>query len=204
MYQLYFVPGACSLATQVVLRELNIPVEIIDKNSVPDFSSLNPVGTVPVLQDGDEIVREGAAIMIHVLEKQTNPFLPVDALGRSRAIQDIMFANATMHPAYSKLFFTAQNLPDGDAKNTAFAAAADAINKLWQVVEKRLQTQTYLGGDTPSAADIMLTVYSRWGQFFPADIVLGPRAQAMVNAIQQRPTFVAALDAEQATQQAAA
>ncbi|MGI9287819.1 MAG: hypothetical protein ACR2P1_20710 [Pseudomonadales bacterium] len=48
-----------------------------------------------------------------------------------------MFANATMHPTYSKLFFVAQNVTD--AKEQAFVAAADLITVIWQVVERQLQ-----------------------------------------------------------------
>ncbi len=49
MYTLYYLPDACPLATQVVLHELDQPVEIINMQTVENFSAINPVGTVPVL-----------------------------------------------------------------------------------------------------------------------------------------------------------
>ena len=48
MYTLYYIPGACSLATQVVIHELDQAVEIIDKQKVENFSAINPVGTVHI------------------------------------------------------------------------------------------------------------------------------------------------------------
>jgi len=204
MYQVYFKPGACSLAIQVVLREFQQPVNIIDKDTVTHFETINPVGTVPVLKDGDNLYQEGAAVIIHLLEKHDSHMLPKNPLQRSRAIQNIMFANATMHPAYGKLLFIAQNLPEGDVKQAALDAAAKGITRLWNVVESRLGDQPYLGGNEPSAADILLTVYSRWGQFFPVDIRIGERAQNMIDAVLKRPTFIAALQAEDDVNQVAA
>ncbi|RDE22891.1 glutathione S-transferase family protein [Motiliproteus coralliicola] len=202
MYQLYYLPGACSLATQVVLHQLDQSVEIIDKQQVSDFSAINPTGMVPVLVDNGHTLREGAAVMLYLLDKHPNSMLPASGPAREQAIQDIMFANATMHPAYGRLFFIAQHLADERAKEAAFAAAAEAINGLWQVVEQQLATKNYLGGDHPSAADIMLTVYSRWGASFPVDIPLGPKTQNMVDAVQAMPSFQRAVAAEQ--QQSAA
>ena len=46
MYKLYYLPGACSLAIQVVLHELNQPVAIVNKNTIENFNSINPVGVV--------------------------------------------------------------------------------------------------------------------------------------------------------------
>ena len=55
----------------------------------------------------------------------------------------------------------------------------------------------FRGGDQASAADIMLTVYSRWGASFPVDILLGHSTQKMLEAVQAMPNFQRALSAEQ-------
>ncbi|MFT5759070.1 MAG: glutathione S-transferase [Alteromonadaceae bacterium] len=197
MYTLYYSPGACSLATQVVLKELAQEVKIIDVNTLENFQSINPVATVPVLVDDDKILTEGAAIMLYILDKHKNSMLPSSEDARQKAIQNIMFANATMHPAYGRLFFLAQHIDDEIIKQSALNSAADSINNLWQVVEKKLTFQSFLGGDSPSAADIMLAVYSTWGQYFPVKILLGERTNRMLNAIQTMPNFIEAVAAEQ-------
>jgi len=198
MYQLYYLQGACSLATQVILRELGQEVKIIDKQHVDNFRKINPVGTVPVLLDGTNTMFEGAAILLHILNKHENSMLPEEGVSRQKAIQDIMFANATMHPAYGRLFFIGQNISDEDVKQLAFNAAAENINQLWQVIENKLNGKIFLGGNTPSAADIMLTVYSRWGASFPVDIVFGEKTTKLLNAVQEMPNFKKADEAEQA------
>jgi glutathione S-transferase len=198
MYTLYYLPGACSLATQVVLYELGQTVEIIDKQKVKNFSAINPVGTVPVLVANNNTLREGAAVILYLLNKHKNTMLPESGNARDQGIQDIMFANATMHPTYGRLFFIAQNISDESAKKSAFKAAEEAINTLWLVIEQQLENKVFLGGDQPSAADIMLTVYSRWGGGFPVDIKLGAKAQSMVDAVLLMPSFERALAAEDA------
>ena len=108
MYTLYYLPGACSLATQVVLHELDQAVEIIDKQLVEDFTAINPVGTVPVLVDNGNTYREGAAVILYLLHKHQSTMMPTTGVAHDLAVQNIMFANATMHPAYGRLFFIAK------------------------------------------------------------------------------------------------
>ena len=198
MYTLYFSQGTCSVATQVVLRELGQDVELINAKQVDDFKSINPVGEVPVLIDGTKTLTEGAAIMLYLLNKHQSSLFPTNEEARQRAIQDIMFANATMHPAYGRLFFIAKNVSDEKLKQEMLNAAAQNINQLWQVVENKLANKDFLGGSTPSAADIMLTVYSSWGAYFPIDIVFGDQTLAMLNAVQVMPNFIKTDEAEQA------
>ncbi|MFT6908456.1 MAG: glutathione S-transferase [Oleiphilaceae bacterium] len=197
MYTLYNLTGSCTLATQVVLNELNQDVTLIDKNKVGDYSSINPVGSVPVLVADEKTLREGAAIILYLLNKHENTLLPSSGVAREQGIQDIMFANATMHPAYGRLFFIAQSISNEEVKQSAFEAAAAAITSLWQVVEKQLTEKAFLGGDEPSAADILLTVYSRWGAHFPVDIPMGPNTKLMLDAVLSMPSFKNALAAEE-------
>jgi glutathione S-transferase len=198
MYTLYYLPDACSLATQVVLHELGQDVDIVDIQQLSDFTAINPVGSVPVLVDGDNTLREGAAILLYLLNKHQSHMLPNSGAGREQAIQDILFANATMHPAYGRLFFIAQHINDENAKQMAFTAAAKAISKLWLVVEQQLAGQVFLGGDRPSAADIMLAVYSRWGAIYPVTIEHGSNTARMLAAVQTMSSFQRAIAAEQA------
>jgi glutathione S-transferase len=113
-----------------------------------------------------------------------------------------MFANATMHPAYGRLFFIAQNVTDSKVKQEALDTAAVIINDLWQVVDKQLEGKTFLDGNDVSAADILLTVYSQWGEYFPVDIKLGENVERMVKAVSQRESFLGAVAAEQDVQAA--
>lgn len=206
MYTLYYSPGACSLATQVILHELDQSVEIKNVQQVENFNAINPVGAVPVLVDSHSVLTEGAAIVLHLLNKHENTLLPATGNEYQQGVENIMFANATMHPAYSRLFFIAQHIRDEDAKQSAFDAAAQSIAYLWEVVEQKLAAQEnnealvggrFLGGELPSAADIMLAVYARWGASFPVEIPLGPRVQKMIAAVLVMPSFKRALVAEQ-------
>jgi len=197
MYKLYFSPGACSLAIQVILRELGQPFQLVNKASVADYQQINAVGAVPALDIDGTVLTEGAAIILYLLDKHANGLLPADAGPRQQAIQQLMFANATMHPAYSKLFFLHNQLADGAVKQQLLQAAADQVCKLWQLVETRLQNQPYLGGQYYSAADILLAVYAGWGRFFAVAIHIGPRSQVMLDRIRALPSYQAAVTAEQ-------
>jgi len=195
MYTLYYSQGACSVATQVVIRELGQSVKLIDVQKIDYLKEINPVAAVPTLIDGEKPFTEGAAIMLYLLNKHPNSLFPKN--DRQQATQDIMFANATMHPAYGRLFFLTQYINDKNVKQEALNSAAKSINQLWQVIENRLAYQDFLGGNTPSAADIMLTVYSRWGGHFPVDIIIGDKTTSMLNAVQTMPNFIKAEQAEQ-------
>lgn len=198
MYQLFYLPGACSLATHVILRELGQEVELINIQQIDNFREINPVGTVPVLVDGTNTMFEGAAILLHIFNKHENSMMPEKGVSRQKAIQDIMFANSTMHPAYGRLFFIGQNISDEDSKKLAFNAAVKNINRLWQVIENKLDGEIFLGGNAPSAADIMLAVYSRWAASFPVDIVFGEKTTKLLNAVKEMPSFKKSDEAEQA------
>ncbi len=131
MYTLYFLPGACSLATHAILNELNQPFELIHKEDADNYDVLNPVGTVPVLIDQSRVLNEGVPILLHLLDKHDNNLIARDGEERHQALENMMLANASVHPAYARLFFVEGNITNREGKQQAFNAAANAINKLW-------------------------------------------------------------------------
>ena len=153
--------GACSMAIHVILNELEQEVEIENvrmlegqKHSA-EFLKVSPRGQVPVLveKDGNSI-REGAAIMIYLLDKYNSPMLPKNGKDRAKALEWLMFANATMHPIYGRIFFAMRNNFEQSDKDQIFKITAEQINKLWAEVDEQLAKTKFLCGDQISAADI--------------------------------------------------
>jgi glutathione S-transferase len=197
MYKLYYLPGACSLAIHALLNELNQPVAAIDRNRATDFDKLESRGMVPVLVDNGLVIREGAAIILYLLDKHKNQMLPESGLEKARFIEWVMFANATMHPAYGRLFFIGKTLDDGPAKEQALNAASDAINVLWAAVDKQLQQSTFVCGERITVVDMMLAVYASWGPYFPVDIIMSDKVRRMIEAVKAHPAFIKAIEDQQ-------
>src|SRR5690606_28966645 len=71
--KLYYMPGACPLATHITLEWIGQPYEIqaVPREDLkkPEFLALNPVGSVPVLTDGDLVLTQSVAILEYLAEK---------------------------------------------------------------------------------------------------------------------------------------
>ncbi len=196
MYKLIYMPGACSLAIHALLNELKQSTEIVDRSKAVDFDQYDSRGMVPVLIDNGQSIREGAAIILYLLEKHKNNMMPESGLEKARFIEWVMFANATLHPAYGRLFFIGKSMDDGPAKQQALNAAADVISNLWQAVERQLQSAPYIFGEQVSAVDFMLAVYASWGQYFLVDIIMGDKVRRMIAAVNAQPAFIKAIEDE--------
>lgn len=196
MYKLYYIPGACSRAIHALLNELEQPVELIPRDSVADFRQLNPTNQVPVLVDGDLVLREGSAMVQYLLEKHRSPTLPDDPRQRAEFYQWLLFANATLHPAYSLLFFAKLGLEGDAARQEVFDKGAARLSSLWDIVEERLRDRPFIFGETLTAVDMMLAVYADWNQHFPLEIALGDRTRQMIARVQAHPPFALAVERE--------
>jgi glutathione S-transferase len=196
MYKLYYSPGTCSLATHVLLNELNAEFTLIAKSSVSKFLDINAADTVPVLIDGETKVQEGAAIALYLMEKHKSSMLPDNPDQRSKAIQWMLLANASMHPAYSKVFFISKNSPDPEATRQILNLAGENVSRLWKVVDERLEKNKFVLGDQISMADLMLTVYANWNNNFPGLVNLGSNSERMVREVSSRPAFRRAIERE--------
>lgn len=209
MYTLYYSPGACSLAVHAILEELGVPYELKrislkdGDNKKPEFQKINPRGAVPVLvRDDGKVLREGAAIILYLLEKYPNELMPESGDARADAIEWLLFANSTLHPAYSKGFWALKGL-QGEAKDAAIQSAVESINKLWAEVEERLGKQKFIAGDKPTAADILLTVFVGWNMVFQPNPTIGKNTERLVDAISSRPSFQRAKELEEGHAEAA-
>lgn len=203
-YKLYYKPGACSMAVHIILNELNVPFEAIKQDDLkaPDFVKLNPRGQVPLLIVDGEPVKEGAAIITYLLDTHANNLMPKSGIERAKALEWLMWCNASLHPACSKIFGLKKpsaDILDVKAKDDLQTLFLEQVQSLWDEADARLAKTKYLAGDQVTAADILMAVIANWGVGTP-----GANVKRVLKDVVTRPSYQKALAAEQIQYKAAA
>lgn len=212
MYQLYMLPGACSMAVHAILHEIGVPFEAhtMDKTTLKqeDYLKMNPRGNVPLLTDDGFVIREGAAIITWLCDKHGFPYWPQASVGnghgRAQALQWLAYMNATLHPAYSKVMWLKSNVKDEATRDQLVLLASQQIQTLWDELNQQLANTTFLCGEQPSPADFLMAVIANWQGFLPQPVIFGPNLQRTLKAVTSRPSFQAALQHEKIDYKAAA
>lgn len=202
MYTLYYKPGACSMAVHVILNELGVPFDAKQQSDLkaPEFLALNPRGQVPLLVIDGVPVKEGAAMILYLLDTHGSPLMPKSGMERAKALEWLMWCNASLHPACGKMFWLNKLTLDEKAKDDLTKATLAQVQALWDEADQRLATMHYLAGDFITAADILLAVIANWG----LPVTLGANVKRVLKDVVARPAYQAALKAEQIEYKAAA
>lgn len=151
------------------------------------------------------MIREGAVILLYLLKKHKNSLLPTSGTERVIALEWLMSCNATLHPAYAKVFFGLKNF-EGETQQKVITAAIQQINKLWEEVENRLSANPYLCGKNLTVADILLTVIANWASYFAdkGQVKLDDNTKKLLRNVIGRPSYQKALATENVEYKAAA
>lgn len=199
--KLFYKPGACSLASHIVLREAgeDFELEKVDTETQKtetgaDFSSVSPNGYVPVLQlDDGQVLTEGAAILQYVADRNPRAGLAPRAgtLERARLQEHLNFVASELHKAFGPFF--AAEPPKGEARKTAEAKVARRMAHVEKVLS---DGRAYLLGNGFSVADSYLYVVANWSNFVGIDLGQWPHVSAFVERVSTREMAQEALRAE--------
>lgn len=195
MYQLYTIPASCSTGIYALLNSFELPFKVIKRDDEPNYQTIVPTNQVPALKDGEELITEGAAIVLHLLDKQN---IDLETLGGARKFRQwLMFNYATLHPAYSKLFTINQQLEESPIKQAVMEDLASKVADLWKIIDERLAHNIYIMGDNVTVIDYLLAVYLNWGNFFSnVDIPVGQNVLRLVKHVSKLPEFISAYEQE--------
>jgi glutathione S-transferase len=75
MYQLHYFPANANAAPHMVLEEIGIKYDLVlvdrAKNAQKsgEYLKINPNGRIPTLVDGDLVMSEAAAIVLHLVDQ---------------------------------------------------------------------------------------------------------------------------------------
>jgi GST-like protein len=151
-----------SVKVPIALEEMGLDYRLVPVNlrrgeqKTDAFKAMNPNAKVPVLvdrsvpADGDVVLSESAAILIHLAEK-TGQLLPKDGSQRGKVFEQLFFHASGLGPAFLQAFLIAiQSSPQPEAKARALAE----VDRTLGVLNHGLERYPYVAGDTYSIADI--------------------------------------------------
>lgn len=199
--KLYFAPMTCSLSPHIVLRELDLPFELIRVNNQTkrtaegrDFRDINPKGYVAalVLENG-EVLTEGPAILQYIAD--LNPaaeLVPASGSWARYRMQELLnFISSELHSGAALLFN--RDLPE--SVSTVFR---ERLYKRLDYLSDDMNGKVYLTGQF-TVADAYLFAVLSWLPVFQIDITQWPALSEFMIRMMARPAVKAAVAAEEAT-----
>jgi len=165
--QLYYFPGACSLADHIVLEWIGVPYEAIrmDRDSIAsmEYLALNPTGAVPLLVDGNFHLTQNASILWYLADRYSAAHLLGEPTpqGRAEVMRWLSLLNSDLHPAFKPIFSPTRFLPDASRTDEIAEAARNTVRKYLAILNTRLDGRDWLV-DQRSIADPYLFVMLRW------------------------------------------
>ncbi|HTK00044.1 MAG TPA: glutathione transferase GstA [Bordetella sp.] len=197
--KLYYAPHTCSMSPHIVLRELDLPFELVRVNNQTkqtadnrDFRTINPKGYVAALElDDGQVLTEGPAIVQYLADLQPEKRLaPANGTWERVRLQEwLNFVTSEIHGGSAPLFHS--ELPE-QAK-TYFR---ERLFKRFDYVDGVLRDQPYLLGERFTVADAYLYTVLGWCKFFAIDLGRWPSLSDYVERVGKRPSVQAALRAE--------
>lgn len=156
----------------------------------PEYKALHPMGTAPVLTDGDLVLGESGAICEYLIQNHGNGRLAVKRgePGFTDFLYWFHFANGTLQPVILQVRYLER--VDPSEKNALLQAAKDRFEQVISTLEKRLGEAPFLAGNELTAADIMIVFSLTTMRLFkPYDLSPWPNILAYLQRIGMRPAY---------------
>jgi glutathione S-transferase len=214
MITLHYFPGNASFTPHVLLRELGLPFDLqlveraLGAHKSPEYLKLNPNGLIPVLVDGDLVLYETAAIVLHLADTHPQAALAPAPGTHERAhfYKWLMWLTNTMQAAMPLYFYSDRYVDTGNAAGAlqVKAHAQARLDDCLRQIDAQLAGHggPWFLGEAISALDPYAFMLCRWTRAFvgshPARQYphIGPYLQRML----ARPAVQQAIAAEQLPQ----
>lgn len=179
---------------ELLLSLLDLNVEIIDvdlmggEQRTPEFLKKNPLGKVPVLEDGDVTLFDSNAILVYLASQydKQRQWLPEDAVAAATVQRYLSVAAGPIAfgPAAARLV-------------TVFGAGLDVdvaleISKgILTPLDEHLETNDWLAAANPTIADVANYAYVAHAPEGNIDLAAYPNIKNWLQRIESLPGFVA-------------
>ncbi|MBN8891387.1 MAG: glutathione S-transferase [Rhodospirillales bacterium 70-18] len=201
---LYYYPGNASTLPHMVLREMGVPFELrlVDRKAEgqkdPAYLRINPNGLIPALVDGDIVLFETAAIVLHLVERFPEAGLapPPGTAARAHFLKWMVHLTNTPQAQYMSWFYPHNYTPDAGCVDSVKHGARLRLERMFEVIEGQLGAGPWLLGKSFSAADLFLFMLIQWGRNMPRPPRALPGLGALAARVWARPAVQATFAAE--------
>ncbi len=188
-----FAHGARGLRVMWLCEEMGLDYSV--KNyayPVPEaYRTLNPLGTVPLLEDdGGVVLNESVAILLYIAQRHgPTPLLPSeDPLRLARCLQWTLFGETEIGMTLNPLLAAHFTAADADKRNWSVIGLEQRLQRAVNHAERSIEGNDYLVGNVPSLADISVSCgLAIWQGAFLAK--LPPKLSDYQGRLRARPAY---------------
>lgn len=150
------------------------------------FIALNPLGQVPVIEDGDVVISDSNAILVYLARKYAPAYLPQDLILEAQVQKFLTLAAGELAfgPAAARLI-NVFNAPI-DHEFTKVVA-----ERFLTKLEDHLVDRVFLVGDSPTIADITIYSYTAHAPEGGISLTPYPNVRRLLSTIESLPGFKA-------------
>lgn len=171
----------------IVLAEKDIPFRRVDVDlsDKPDwFKAISPLGKVPLLKVGDEVLFESAAIVEYLEETHGHALHPADALAKARHRGWMEFGSSILADIWTL---------ETTADRSLFDAKVAVLKQKFARIEGALGDGPYFAAADFSIVDAVFAPVFRYFDVFDRMVDLGvfletPKVRAWRRALSERPS----------------
>ena len=209
MIQLHYFPGNASMTPHLLLRELGVPFELkyvdraVGAHKTAEYLKLNPNGLIPVLVDGDLVLYETAAIVLHLVD--THPAAALaPALGtaeRAHFYKWLIWLSSTVQAMVPHYFYSDRMVAPGNAAGAkeVKAQAEAKLGAMFDQIDAHFASHggPWFAGDRFSALDPYLFMLCRWSRGFARPARSLPHIAPYLERMLARPAVQKLIEVEQ-------
>lgn len=152
-----------------------------------DFLKLNPLGQVPVLMDGDTLIRDSQAILVYLTRKyKREDWLPLEAESMAKVMQWLSFAANEIN---TSLFIARLHFRFG--MDFDWETAQQKGKQVLQIINNHLQNRNWLECNSATIADIACYPYVGLAPEGKVALEPYPNILAWIDRIKQLPGYEA-------------
>ena len=210
MIQLHFTPSTASMVPHIVLEELGVRYERVpvdragNAHKSPAYLRLNPNGLIPVLVDGDLVLYETAAIVLHLCDQhQAAGLAPaVGTHDRGHFYKWLAWLTNTLQATLIVYFYPERWVDAGNADGAAQVRRHAHVRIVGLLGQLEEQLASHAGdwffGERYTALDAYVLTLCRWTRNFPSGRARDlPRLGAYLQRVLDRPAVQRVLANEQ-------
>ena len=182
-------------------EELGLPYDLVHytrdastRLSPPELKALHPLGAAPLIEDGDLLLAESAAIVEYIIARHGGGRLKPGPEHADYAafLYWFHFSNGNLMPVLGRMMVV--NRAQLPADHPVQQNAQVRLDRVLALVEARLGEVPYLAGQEFTAADVM-SVFSLTTMrlFQPLDLAPYPNIRAYLQRIGARPAYQRAM-----------